>query len=89
VDAPPRRLLESGSRLSGLAWSTDGSRIVVGRPRADQWLFVSPRGSIAPESVRGIAAKFDAFPRPAGWCYAESGNRSTSGRPPCLPGSTR
>jgi dipeptidyl aminopeptidase/acylaminoacyl peptidase len=89
VDAPPRRLLESGSRLEGLAWSTDGSRIVVGRPQADQWLFVSPRGSIAPESVRRIDAKFGSFPRPAGWCYAESGNRSTSGRPPCLPGSTR
>jgi hypothetical protein len=87
--ATPRRLLVSGSALDGLAWSTDGSRIVVARPMADQWLFVSPRGSVGSESVRGIAAKFGAFQRPAGWCYAEPADRAASGQRPCLPGSQR
>jgi hypothetical protein len=88
--APPRRLLVSSRPFEGLAWSTDGSQIVVGRPLADQWLFVAPAGGV--ESVRGIRAKFDAaaaFPRPAGWCYPESTDRSPSGQPPCLAGSSR
>jgi dipeptidyl aminopeptidase/acylaminoacyl peptidase len=86
---PPRRVLESSRPFEGLAWSTDGSRILVGRPEADQWLFVPARDSSGLESVRGIRAKFGAgsFPLPAGWCYAEPANRSTNGQPPCLPGS--
>jgi hypothetical protein len=94
--AAPRRLLESRSTFEGLAWSGDGSRIVVGRPRADQWLFVPPDDSAGLQSVRAIRAKFQAaddpagdFPRPAGWCFAQPVDRSTSGQPPCLPGAAR
>jgi hypothetical protein len=93
--APPRRLLDSQSAFEGLTWSTDGSVIVVGRPRADQWLFVPPNDSAGLESVRGIRAKFGgaakpgsgSFPLPAGWCYAQPTDRSKSGQPPCSPGS--
>jgi dipeptidyl aminopeptidase/acylaminoacyl peptidase len=93
--APPRLLLDSSSEFEGLSWSTDGALIVVGRPRADQWLYVPPNNSAGLESVRGIRAKFDggeesstgAFPVPAGWCFAEPVDRSTSGQPPCAPGS--
>jgi WD40-like Beta Propeller Repeat len=93
--APPRRLLDSRSAFEGLTWSTDGSVIVVGRPQADQWLFVPPTDSAGLESVQGIREKFDGgaeprpgFPRPAGWCYAEPTDRSTSGQPPCSPGAS-
>lgn len=92
----PHRLLESRSALAGLTWSSDGSLLVVGRPGADQWLFVPPDDSAGLQSVRGIRAKFEAgdaptgrFPRPAGWCFAEPVDRSTSGQPPCLPGAAR
>jgi hypothetical protein len=91
----PRLLLDSGSAFDGLSWSTDGSLLVVGRPQADQWLYVPPTDSAGLQSVRGIRLKFDGgreartggFPRPAGWCYAEPVDRSTSGQPPCSPGS--
>ena len=93
--ARPRQLLDSQSAFEGLTWSTDGTVIVVGRPRADQWLFVPPDDSAGLASVRGIRERFDGgdeprtggFPRPAGWCYAEPADRSTSGQPPCSPGS--
>jgi len=92
---PPRRLLDSSSALAGLAWSADGRLIVLGRPRADQWLFVPPGDSAGLQSVRHIGALFaggeqplgQSFPRPAGWCFSEPVDRSTTGQPPCLPGS--
>ena len=93
--AAPRKLLESRSAFEGLTWSIDGSVIVVGRPRADQWLFVPPNDSAGLAAVRGIREKFEGkdeprlgFPRPAGWCYAEPADRSTNGQPPCSPGSS-
>jgi len=90
---PPRVLLDSPTALTGLAWATDGSLLVVGRPRADQWVFVAPRGSARPEQVRGIRALFHGhaggFPLPAGWCYDEPADRATSGKPLCPPGSAR
>jgi hypothetical protein len=90
--APPRLLLDVHGPLEGLTWSTGGSVLVVGIPRADQWLFVRPRSSRRPlQSVGGIREQFDgrpqprtgSFPRPAGWCYAEARDLSTSGQPPC------
>jgi hypothetical protein len=91
--APPRSLLSARGRFEGLAWSIDGSLLVLGLPQADQWLFVHARGGF--ESVRHIRDRFGggreprsgAFPRPAGWCYAQPAPRGTSGQPPCASGS--
>jgi hypothetical protein len=92
---PPRRLLSAPGPFAGLTWSIDGSLLVVGRPRADEWLYVRPRASARLQSVEGVRELFDggrlprtgAFPRPAGWCYAEPVNRAAGGQPPCSPGS--
>ena len=58
-------------------------------------LFLHPRGSGGPEAVRHIRERFGggrepvrgAFPRPAGWCWAEPQNRTASRQPPCSSGS--
>jgi hypothetical protein len=72
---PPRRLLRTPGRLGQLAWSPDGSRLLVTWPQADQWLFVpvSGRGQVA--AVGDISRQFDPgagaggrFPTIAGWC---------------------
>jgi dipeptidyl aminopeptidase/acylaminoacyl peptidase len=89
---PPRSLFSSRGSFEGVAWSVDGSLLVVGVPRADQWLFVRPEGSVGLDSVvRGIRERFEggreprtgAFPRPAGWCDADP----QSARPRCSLGS--
>jgi hypothetical protein len=93
LDGSTRSLFSTRGELAGLTWSIDGSVIVVGLPAADQWLFVRVRGGI--EGVRHIRRFFrggheprsGAFPRPAGWCWAEPLNRTASGGPPCSPGS--
>ena len=92
---PPRLLVSLPGSFEGLSWSMDGSVLVLGLPEADQWLFVRPRASVAPASVKGIRDVFAGglqprrgeFPRPAGWCYAEPANRTASGQPPCSSGS--
>ncbi len=94
--APPRSLFSARGAFAGLAWSIDGSLLVVGVPAADQWWFVRPRGAgRLEELVRHIRKPFagggeplrGSFPRPAGWCYAEPDNRTGSGQPPCSSGS--
>jgi hypothetical protein len=93
--AKPRSLFSARGEFAGVAWSIDGSLIVVGLPQADQWLYVRPRGTGAPEFVGRIRHVFEggveprrgAFPRPAGWCYREPTAPGTSGQPPCLSGS--
>lgn len=70
----PRRLLSTPGRLSEIAWSPDGSRLLIAWPDADQWLFVpvAARGRV--RAVGEIAAQFApgqhgaAFPRVEGWC---------------------
>jgi hypothetical protein len=92
---PPRRLLSAPGPFAGLTWSLDGSLLVVGRPRADEWLYVRPRASARLQSVEGVrelfaggaAPRTGVFPRPAGWCYAEPTDLSASGARPCLSGS--
>lgn len=71
---PPRRLPSIPGRLSGLAWSPGGDRLLVGWPTADQWLFL-PVGAGRIEAVNGISSTFMpgsqgtlAFPRIDGWC---------------------
>jgi hypothetical protein len=69
--------------------------VVVGLPRADQWLYVRPRGAGAPESVARIRHAFEGgleprrgtFPRPAGWCYREPAAPGAGGEKPCSSGS--
>ena len=90
---PPRRLFAGPGPIEGLAWSMDGRVLTIGRPRADQWVFVRPRGGpfevasgIRGQFNGGLPARTGAFPRPAGWCYREpaaQGERSL----PCSTGA--
>jgi hypothetical protein len=91
--ASPRSLFSTRGAFEGLAWSIDGSLLVLGLPQQDQWLFVHARGGF--EAVRHMRELFEggreprrgAFPRPAGWCYADPADRGTSGQRPCSSGS--
>jgi hypothetical protein len=93
--ARPRTLLSLPGAFQGLTWSIDGSVLIVGRPQADQWLYVRPSGSARLESVEGIRSRFaggarprtGTFPRPAGWCYAEPVDRTARQRP-CSSGAS-
>jgi hypothetical protein len=92
---PPRSLFSARGKFAGLAWSIDGSLVVVGLPQADQWLYVRPRGAGAPESVARIRHAFEGgleprrgtFPRPAGWCYRAPAAPGAGGEKPCSSGS--
>ena len=80
----------------GLTWSIDGRVLVAGLPQADQWLFLRMSGRGGLVSVRGIRSKFrggrpahtGAFPRPAGWCYADLPDPGASRFPPCSAGAS-
>lgn len=67
------RPLTVPGRLTELAWSPDGRRLLVGWPRFDEWLFLAA-GRAEGKAVTGIARAFAAgnraaaFPRVAGWC---------------------
>jgi hypothetical protein len=70
-----RRLFTVRGRLSGLAWSPDGSRLLTSWPDADQWVFIPIEGHGRVRALDGIAAAFDpgkprssSFPRIEGWC---------------------
>jgi dipeptidyl aminopeptidase/acylaminoacyl peptidase len=70
-----RTLFTAPGRLSDLAWSPDGSRLLIGWPDADQWLFVPTNGSRRARAVGGISTEFSpgapggaVFPRLDGWC---------------------
>ncbi len=72
---PPHTLVATPGRLSELAWSPDGSRLLIAWPEADQWLFVPADGRSRVRAIGDIAAQFApgrgsaaAFPRLAGWC---------------------
>jgi hypothetical protein len=70
----PRVLFSTPGRLSELAWSPDGTRLLIAWPDADQWLFVPADGRGGVRAVGGIAAQFApgdraaGFPRVEGWC---------------------
>jgi hypothetical protein len=82
--APGRLLFRAPGRLSGLAWSPDGKRLLIPWPDADQWLFIPADGRGRVRAVGGIAAEFSPgapgggasgaprgsarFPRIDGWC---------------------
>jgi WD40 repeat protein len=76
----PRRLFAVQGRLSGIAWSPDGSRLLTSWPAADQWIFIPTDGGRV-RALDGIAAAFapgrahsSAFPRVEGWCCARPVN---------------
>jgi hypothetical protein len=71
---PPRRLFAVSGQLSQLAWSPDGSRLLLAWPAADQWLFV-PVGRGRLQAIGNIASVFSPgsrgrapFPQIEGWC---------------------
>lgn len=72
---PPRRLFAVSGRLSQLAWSPDGSRLLLAWPAADQWLFIPTNGHGHLQAISNIASVFSpglrsqaTFPRIEGWC---------------------
>lgn len=77
---PPRRLFAVSGRLSQLAWSPDGSRLLIAWPAADQWLFLPTggrRGHL--QAVGSISSVFSPghrgrapFPQIDGWCCSSS-----------------
>ncbi len=69
-----RRLFAGVGRLVGLAYSPDGTRLLVGWRDADQWLFL-PAGSGRVETAGNVSRQFDSgqggaasVPRVEGWC---------------------
>lgn len=63
-----RVLSRNPGRLAGLAWSADGSRLLVGWPSAGEWLFL-PVGGGRPVAVSAVGRDFNGFyPRVAEWC---------------------
>jgi len=71
----PRRLFAVSGRLSQLAWSPDGSRLLIAWPAADQWLFLPLGGRGHLQAVGNISSIFSPghrgrapFPSIEGWC---------------------
>jgi dipeptidyl aminopeptidase/acylaminoacyl peptidase len=58
----------AGQNLHGLVWSPDGRWLVVGLPRADQWVFVDAHSGRI-RAVSNVSAQFrtDKPPMIAGW----------------------
>ena len=75
-DGRRARTVQSGEgRLEDVVWSPDGRWLLVGRPEADQWLFLRSSGSPRIVAVSDIRREFapggeggGGFPRLAGWC---------------------
>jgi hypothetical protein len=72
-----KRLFGVSGRLSDLAWSPDGERLLLAWPDADQWLFVPLRRGGRIRAIGGISAAFSPgmpaqarFPTIDGWCCA-------------------
>jgi len=71
-----RRLIARPGRFTDIAWSPDGTWILIAWRDADQWLFIRPDdGKII--AVSDISRQFapggaraGRFPRVAGWCCA-------------------
>jgi hypothetical protein len=77
--AKPPVLLSGPGRLTDPTWSPDGRWLLVGWPRADQWLFVrTDRRAQGPVPFGQITAQFESgdeesggFPRISGWVLPE------------------
>lgn len=70
---PGRRLAGVPGRLTEVAWSPRGGRLLVAWPSFDEWLFV-PIRAVEGRAITGVAAAFGAaarpgtFPKVSGWC---------------------
>lgn len=74
---PGRRLFAVSGRLTELAWSPDGSRLLLAWPAADQWLFVPTEKGTRLRAIGDVSRVFAPgetgrapFPRIEGWCCA-------------------
>lgn len=72
---PARRLFAVSGRLTELAWSPDGRRLLLAWPAADQWLFVPTSGRARLRAIGNVSTVFAPghpgrapFPRIEGWC---------------------
>jgi hypothetical protein len=72
---PARRLFSVSGRLTELAWSPNGSRLLLAWPAADQWLFVPTAKAPRLRAIGNVAGVFSPgtpgqalFPRIEGWC---------------------
>jgi hypothetical protein len=71
---PARRLFGVSGRLTELAWSPDGHRLLLAWPAADQWLFVPTARGTRLRAIGNIAGVFSPgqpaarFPQIDGWC---------------------
>jgi hypothetical protein len=69
-----RRLFDTPGRLGQIAWSPDGSRLLITWPEANQWLFVPVQTRGRLKAVAGISSTFapgtsgGTFPSVEGWC---------------------
>jgi len=74
-----RRAVPAPGRLTSLAYSPGGERLLVGWPDGDQWLFLRPRGGARLSAVANIARQFmpgatsPVFPGPVEWCCRAAG----------------
>lgn len=73
-----RVLFSARGALSGPTWSPDGHWLLVGWPKADQWLFIPTQRSGKVVAIDDISEQFDpgdtgatVFPRVAGWILPE------------------
>lgn len=71
----PRELFAGPGSFSEIAWSEDGSSLVVGWPSADQFVFLRPERPRRVTAVSNVARQFDPgagtaaeFPRISDWC---------------------
>ena len=63
------RMLFRGSGLGSVSPSPNGTWLLVTWPRADQWVFVGPHGTL--RAVADVTEQFrsrSGFPRVEGWC---------------------
>jgi hypothetical protein len=74
---PARRLFAVSGHLAQLAWSPDGSRLLLAWPAADQWLFVPVDRRSHLQAIGSISSVFSPglrgqapFPQIKGWCCA-------------------
>jgi hypothetical protein len=63
-----RRIFVTPGTLDAVAWSPDGRRLVVGAPRADQWLFLPASGRGRATAATTLARHLGGTPAVAGWC---------------------
>jgi hypothetical protein len=72
---PARRIFAVSGRLTELAWSPDGHRLLLAWPAADQWLFVPITRGPSLRVLGNVASVFAPgrsgrvpFPQIEGWC---------------------